>query len=103
MKTEDSKTDELRALRALARYQTHGGYVWAAVMSDGELMCTPCVRSNYRQIFRATRDRARDGWAVQGLANSGDSEITEYCCHCGKPVWEREASGTALVTVKEPT
>lgn len=47
-------TDEVQALRALVRYQTHGGYRWAAVMSDGELLCVPCTRENYRQIFRAT-------------------------------------------------
>jgi hypothetical protein len=56
MRTEDSKTHALRCLRALARYETHGGYVWAAVMSDDELMCTPCVRKNYRQVFTATSD-----------------------------------------------
>jgi hypothetical protein len=28
-------SSELEALRALCRYETHGGYVWAAVMSDG--------------------------------------------------------------------
>jgi|HubBroStandDraft_1064217.scaffolds.fasta_scaffold1431714_2 hypothetical protein len=36
------RTDSIspvNALRALVRYQTHGGYVWAAVMSDGALMC----------------------------------------------------------------
>ena len=92
MRTADSKTEALRCLRALARYETHGGYAWAAVMSDGDTMCPKCVRANYRQIFRATRDRLRDGWAVQGLANSGEAEETEFCCNCGKPVWEHDAS-----------
>jgi hypothetical protein len=57
-------------------------------MSDGETMCTRCVRANYRQIFRATRDSAREGWAVEGLAHSGESEQTEYCCHCNGKLWE---------------
>lgn len=74
----------IQQLRALARYQTHGGYVWAAVMDDGELLCVPCVRENYRQIFQATRDRARDGWQCVGVANSGESE---HCAHCNKEIW----------------
>lgn len=77
-------------LHALCRYQTHGGYVWAAVMSDGELMCTPCVLDNYRQIFRATRDNAHDGWAFSGLANSGESDATETCCQCNREIWSYE-------------
>lgn len=92
MKTEDSKTDELRALRALCRYQTHGGYAWAAVMTDGELMCVPCLRGNYRQVFKATRERSRDDWGVQGLANSGESESTEHCCNCNRVIWEHDES-----------
>jgi hypothetical protein len=89
MKTEESTTPELRALRAFARYQTHGGYVWAAVMDDGGLMCERCVLGNYREVFRATRDSARTGWAVQGLTNSGEADDVEYCAHCGKQLWER--------------
>jgi len=85
MKTQDSKTDQLRALRALARYETHGGYTWAAVMDDGELLCTPCVRKNYRQIFRATSDRRYcSGWRVEGLTNSGEWGQHAECALCGR-------------------
>ncbi len=89
MKTEDSKTEALRALRTLARYETHGGYTWAAVMSDGGLLCVPCVRANYRQIFRATSDpRDHSGWRVEGMIHSGDSEQSETCADCGRVIWE---------------
>ncbi len=89
MKTDRSTTEALRALRALARYETHGGYVWAAVISDGELVCVPCVRAEYRQIFRATSDPSdHSGWRVVGTVNSGDSEQTETCAHCNKVIWE---------------
>lgn len=94
MKTKEDG-QPLNVLRALARYQTHGGYVWAAVMKDGELLCVPCVRENYRQIFRATRAPARrDGWAVAGFANSGDSESTEHCAHCNRAIWEHDNEGS---------
>lgn len=87
MKTEDSKTPALRALRALARYETHGGYTWAAVMSDGALLCVPCVRGNYREIFHATSDPRDDsGWRVAGMTHSGELEECEYCANCGEPI-----------------
>lgn len=82
-------SDNLEALRALARYETHGGYIWAATMSDGELVCVPCLRQNYRQIFRATRAGLHDGWAVVGYTNSGESDETEYCAHCNKAIWAK--------------
>lgn len=83
-------SDELESLRALCRYETHGGYTWAGVLSGGELLCVPCLRAEYRQVFRATRDQDKSGWALVGYANSGESESTEYCVNCNKPVWEKE-------------
>ena len=77
----------LQSLRALARYQTHGGYVWAAVTDDGECLCVPCVRENYRQIYRATRDDSHDGWGVAGICNSGETDESAHCAHCGREIW----------------
>ena len=79
-------SDNLEALRALCRYETYAGYVWAGVMTDGDFLCVPCLRANYRQVFRATRDKARDGWALAGYTNSGEWDISEaeYCAHCSK-------------------
>lgn len=85
-----ARLDAVEALRDLARYRTHGGYVWAAVTSDGALLCVPCVRKNYRLILTTTIEGARDGWAVQGIANSGEAEDTEYCAHCNRAVWTKE-------------
>jgi hypothetical protein len=92
--------NELSLLRALARYETHGGYTWAGVMSDGELMCVPCLRANYRQVFRATRTYSAErglsfvtpqsGWELAGIANSGEAESGEsaQCCNCNKIIWD---------------
>jgi len=84
----------LDQLRALARYKTHGGYTWAAVMADGELVCVPCVRENYRAVFRSTkhpqRTRSDEQWECIGLANSGESEQDECCAHCHKIIWSEE-------------
>lgn len=84
-------TPELHTLRSLVRYQTHGGYMWAAVMSDGAVLCVPCIRDNYRQIFRATRDRLRDGWALEGYVYSGESDDECHCDNCGKLTWEGQS------------
>ena len=76
------------ALRALCRYQTHGGYVWAGVMSDGALMCVPCLRENYRLVFTATRrPNGHTGWELASMTHSGESEETEICCNCNKEIW----------------
>jgi len=87
MKTQNTG-EPLDALRALCRYETHGGYSWAGVMSDGELLCVPCLRSNFRQVFKATRDRDDTGWGLHGCAYSGESECTEHCANCNKVLWE---------------
>jgi hypothetical protein len=84
-------SSELEALRALCRYETHGGYIWAAVMSDGELMCVPCLLENYRQVFRATRDHASTGWALDGYTNSGNSDAAESCCNCNAELWGEQS------------
>lgn len=81
---------ELEALRALCRYEMHGGYVWAGVMSDGELMCVPCLRAEYRQVFRATRAQDDTGFALVAYADSGsdDNEAdSPICCNCNKEIW----------------
>ena len=78
----------LDQVRALARYKTHAGYIWAAVAQDGELLCTPCVRENYRQVYRDTKAETRSDWACIGITHSGGSEETEICGHCARVIWE---------------
>ncbi len=86
------RSEVVEQLRALARYKTHGGYVWAAVMADGELVCVPCVRENYKTILRATAGKLRDrNWQCIGLAHSSESEaIYENCAHCNTVIWENQ-------------
>lgn len=78
--------DNIEALRALCRYETHGGYEWYGIMTDGGLMCIPCLRDNYRQVFRATRDRHDTGWGLQGYTDSVKLESVEYCTHCNRRI-----------------
>jgi len=82
--------DALQALRALARYQTHAGYRWAAVMRDGELVCERCAadRSTYRLMYRATKTRDGSDWECVGITNSGESDDGATCAHCNRVIWE---------------
>ena len=99
----------LGALRTLARGHVHGGYRWALVMSDGELICEPCSRAEYRRLFRNTLGVARcrmsspggnshgfdRDWVVEGLMNSGEQNYdpaegapAEHCAHCHRVIFE---------------
>jgi hypothetical protein len=86
----------LQSLKALRRGHVHGGYRWAMVANDGELICESCVSENYRQIFRATVAKPgnchahNSDWRCIGLANSGEheDESPEFCANCGKVIFE---------------
>lgn len=84
----------LHSLKQLRRGKVHGGYRWAMVAYDGELICESCVTDNYRQIFRATIARGchstNPDWRFIGLANSGehDDDAPACCANCGKVIFE---------------
>jgi hypothetical protein len=83
----------LDQLRAFVRYETHGGYVWAAVMADGELMCETCALENYGQVYRQTLHPScghdSKQWRVMGITHSGYAEAGDIaqCAHCNKLLW----------------
>jgi hypothetical protein len=88
----------LEAVRTLARGRVHGGYRWALVMYDGELLCETCLRANYRQVFRATRAASPHdyGWRAMGLMHSGEHEgFEERCAHCEKVIFESTEETTS--------
>jgi hypothetical protein len=78
---------QLDVLRAFARHETYGGYVWAAVTRDGELLCEGCVLANYRRHFRATQNDERNNLNIAGLDNSGEHDELEHCARCNKALW----------------
>lgn len=79
----------IKQLRALARYQTHGGYTWAMVADDGQMICIPCVRANYRLILHATHTATPNGWQCVGMANDGETDDSDDCAHCNKNLWSK--------------
>lgn len=81
------KTATLTDLKSLARepFVWPGGYPRFAVMTDGAALCVACVRGNYRQVYRDTRDESRSDWAFAGSQiNWEDSSL--ICAHCYEPI-----------------
>lgn len=64
-------------------YSSVGGYPVYCYTSDGETLCAACVKSEYRQISRSTREGARDGWAIVGVDVYWEG-APEQCAHCNK-------------------
>jgi hypothetical protein len=83
----------IQALRNFARYKTHAGYRWAAVMSSGELLCEKCVIASYRNIYRATRDGSPGVFTCEGLTHCGEQEsgTVDDCADCGRNLWTIDA------------
>jgi len=78
--------DGLHALKLVTRimYVWPGGYELRAITADGALLCAKCLRENYEQVYRSTRDWANDGWQVVGVMHSGEVDEGDdwTCAHC---------------------
>lgn len=79
-------------LKSLIRepYAWPGGYERLAITSDGAMLCTKCLKDNFRNILHSTKYQYQDGWQVNGAAYEAistdccDQECTSYCGHCNK-------------------
>lgn len=77
---------------AREKYMWPGGYALAAVMYDGELLCSRCCWTEYKQIAQSSGQKNDSQWFVD------DWTSTEYfeslglyvCCHCGDTIFEGE-------------
>lgn len=83
----------LQSLKECAdqRYTWPGGYEMYAVCTDGELLCMPCIKDNWRDVsFDTAADpQGWGGWAVMGITHDGEMEPDEgpvYCYHCNNPL-----------------
>lgn len=70
--------------QAIAReqYAWPGGYMLLGVTDDGELLCSRCIRENYREIRWSQRHKASDGWNVLGWTHTGQEDGPIVCAHC---------------------
>jgi hypothetical protein len=66
-------------------YAWPGGYPMAYVTTDGGVLCPSCVTKERGRILRSTHERARDGWAIDGIdINYEDPRL--FCDHCGQRI-----------------
>jgi len=54
-------------------------------MSDGEVLCTDCAKSEFPAIARATISRSCDGWRCEGVQIHWEG-APEYCAHCNAQI-----------------
>lgn len=84
----NSAITNTRDLREALRhpYVWPGGYPIYLVLSDGEMLCHACAKTEYRQISQALRDHDHhSGWrpvSAEVLWESPDEP--ELCAHCNK-------------------
>ena len=82
-----SRPEGMNAARLVARerYVWPGGYALFLVTADGGVLCSDCVRAEYRNIYDSHKTQTNDGWQPTGIAASAEIDIeTVYCDHCGR-------------------
>lgn len=67
---------------AREKYGWPGGYELIAITDDGALLCSQCVRDNYRTILHSTKHKFNDGWRIIGITNESELE-DDFCSNCG--------------------
>ena len=79
-------------LRAAIRrpYAWPGGYEVLFVTSDGALLCSACVRKEYRSVSDSIRNARNDGWRVEAITLDNELEGHETCAHCDRVLHEEE-------------
>jgi len=80
--------DQLKkAIRIVDR--SFGSLRLVATVDDGELLCSDCVRSEFRQIIEAIRDDCDNGWNVVAV-ETDDLVENQFCAHCENPIGDHE-------------
>lgn len=96
MKASNTIREKVNALKNMVRepFAWPGAYEKIAVMKDGELLCRKCIRENFRQILRDTKDDGRTGWEFHSITLDCELESREWieenleecsldiCAHC---------------------
>lgn len=66
-----------------------GAYENCLIMSDGGLVCSTCVKENYKQIYQDTKEVFEEQWNVEAMIN--ESELEEvFCSHCNEALGYHE-------------
>lgn len=68
---------------ARERFTWPGGYEICGIANDGALLCSQCVRDNYRDILYSTKHEINDGRRIIWITNESKME-EETCANCLK-------------------
>ena len=83
---------------ARERYAWPGGYVLCGLTADGALLCSQCIRSEYRNVLHSTKHGMRDGWQIISWEadcnfdhdsddiDNPNSICGTRCAHCDTPL-----------------
>lgn len=66
-------------------YAWPGGYALIGLMSDGESVCAKCLRSEFKTILQATKERDRGGWQLVDVFVHWEGDSL-YCAHCNAEI-----------------
>lgn len=65
------------------RYAWPGGYPFIGITNDGAVLCADCMKAEFSQVIRSTRQGLRDGWGIDGVTILECGEV-EWCGHCNR-------------------
>ena len=83
-----SNSREFFASLRAGPYAWPGGYDVMFVTSDGGLHCHACAHANARLVADSIWHGYRDGWHVEGLLCTNETDSECACDHCGGVVKE---------------
>jgi len=80
----DRDIDKVRYI-AREQFAFPGGYELIGITVDGGLLCSQCIRDNYKLILQSTYDGHETQWAVNHICTESELENT-HCDNCYKAI-----------------
>ena len=80
----DSNIDKVRYI-ARVQFAFPGGYELIAFTVDGGLLCSQCIKDNYKLILQSTKGGHDQQWAVNHVTAECELEDT-HCDNCYKVI-----------------
>lgn len=75
------------------RFAWPGAYALGLVLSDGECICSACVKKNLSRIHTDTLEKCGDYWATAAYVSDPDDDAGEWndgfatmCVECDRPI-----------------
>jgi len=62
-----------------------GLYEHCAMTQDGGLICSDCVKENYKEMFSAAKNGGDQQWEIVGIITDCQVENAS-CAHCSKEI-----------------